>query len=175
MARKPRKALVYVWTGMSSGKTTNALGAALRTVGHGKRAVIVQFMKGRADIGEVKVMRRLAPEYEIRQFGREGWVNPAAPGAEDRRLARAGLAYARKAARSRPHLLVLDELCLVLAYHMLPVKDVLRFLDEVPPETAVFITGRFCPYELMARADYVTEVVQLKRPEKVFAREGIEY
>lgn len=175
MAAKPEKALVYIWTGMSSGKTTNALGAALRTVGHGKRVVIVQFMKGRADIGEVKIMERLGPEYEIRQFGHEAWVNPKAPSEDDKRMAREGLAYAREAARTKPHLLVLDELCLVLAYHMLPVEDVLKFLDEVPPETSVFITGRFAPYELMERADYVTEVVQLKRPEKMVAREGIEY
>jgi cob(I)alamin adenosyltransferase len=175
MVAKRERALVYVWTGMSSGKTTNALGAALRTVGHGKRAVIVQFMKGRKDIGEAKIAGRLGPEYELHQFGHDAWVNPKAPSEADRKLAREGLAFARKVAREKPHLLVLDELCLVLAYKMLPVEEVLAFLDEVPPETSVFITGRFCPHELMERADYVTEVVQLKRPEKVFAREGIEY
>lgn len=64
---------VYLYTGSGAGKTTNALGVALRTVGHEKRAVVIQFMKWRKDTGEYKVRKKLQPYYEIYQFGRKGW------------------------------------------------------------------------------------------------------
>ncbi len=63
-----KKATVYLWTGTGYGKTTSALGAALRQVGHGNKVIIVQFMKGRKYIGEYKIMNRLKPNYQIFQF-----------------------------------------------------------------------------------------------------------
>ena len=103
-----RKGLIYLYTGEGGGKTTNAFGFALRAIGHGYKAVIVQFMKGWADIGEVKACKRLAPECEVHQFGRKEFVDPKNPAPEDIKLAKDGLAFARRTLKKRPKLLVLD-------------------------------------------------------------------
>ncbi|MBI2564482.1 cob(I)yrinic acid a,c-diamide adenosyltransferase [Candidatus Woesearchaeota archaeon] len=170
-----KKATIYVWTGIGAGKTTSSLGVALREVGHGNNVIIIQFMKGRKDIGEYKIKKRLSPEYEIYQFGRTGWVNLKNPSLQDKKLAQQGLEFAKKAAKKKPDLLVLDELNLVLAYGLLDTNEVLKFLDTIPPKTSVYITGRFAPLKLMERADYVTEFVTLKRPSEIIAKKGIEY
>jgi cob(I)alamin adenosyltransferase len=170
-----KKSYIYVWTGIGAGKTTSSLGVALREVGHGNKVIIIQFMKGRKDIGEYKIRKRLSPEYEIYQFGRKGWVDLHHPSEEDKKLAQQGLEFARKCLKKKPDLLVLDEINLAMAYGLLDSKDVLDFLDELPKQTSVYMTGRFAPLEIMERADYVTEFVSLKRPKEMFAKKGIEY
>ena len=82
-----KRATVSFWTGSGWGKTTSALGVALRAIGQGKEAVIIQFMKGWGDnIGEFRVRHRLAPDYQIYQFGRPGWVNLKHPAKEVKRF-----------------------------------------------------------------------------------------
>ncbi|MCD6479176.1 cob(I)yrinic acid a,c-diamide adenosyltransferase [Candidatus Bathyarchaeota archaeon] len=164
---------IFLYYGTGAGKTTNALGLALRCVGHGLKAVIIQFMKGRKDIGEYLIQKRLAPHYEIYQFGREGWINLRNPSDEDRRLAHKALEKAREILKERPHLLVLDEICLAAYIGLIDVDEVLRLLDEVPEETDVVLTGRFCPSELIDRADIVNMIVEVKAPKKVYSRLGI--
>ncbi|MBC7099628.1 cob(I)yrinic acid a,c-diamide adenosyltransferase [Candidatus Bipolaricaulota bacterium] len=180
MARKAtrkRRGLVYLYTGEGGGKTTNAFGFALRAIGHGYKVIIIQFMKGWEDIGEVKACRRLAPECEIYQFGRKEFVDPKNPSPEDRRLAEAGLALARKLLKKKPKLLVLDEINLAAAFGLVKVKDVLKLLDEVPPSTVVMLTGRRAPRALIDRADFVSVIEDVKHParEGIPARKGIEY
>jgi cob(I)alamin adenosyltransferase len=87
MVMRKKHGLVYLWTGEGAGKTTSALGVALRSVGHGKKVVIIQFLKGQKNIGEYKIKKRLEPEYEIRQFGRSKFINPNNPEPEDYELA----------------------------------------------------------------------------------------
>lgn len=164
---------IFLYYGTGAGKTTNALGLALRCVGHGLRAVIIQFMKGRKDIGEYLIRERLAPHYEIYQFGREGWINLRNPSDEDRRLAHRALEKAREILKERPHLLVLDEICLAAYIGLIDVDEVLRLLDEVPEETDVVLTGRFCPSELIDRADIVNMIVEVKAPKRIYTRLGI--
>lgn len=180
MARKAsrkRRGLVYLYTGEGGGKTTNAFGFALRAIGHGYKVVIIQFMKGWEDIGEVKACRRLAPECEIYQFGRKEFVDPKNPSPEDKRLAEAGLALARKVLKRKPKLLILDEINLAAAFGLVKVKDVLKLLDEVPPSTVVMLTGRRAPRALIDRADFVSVIEDVKHParEGIPARKGIEY
>lgn len=164
---------IFLYYGTGAGKTTNALGLALRCAGHGLRAVIIQFMKGRRDIGEYKVMEMLKPYYEIHQFGREGWVNLRNPSEEDRVLAHKALEKAREVLKSKPHLLVLDEVCLAAYVGLVDSKDVLRLLDEVPEETDVVLTGRYCPPELVDRADIVNMIIEVKAPREIYTRVGI--
>ena len=96
---------IYLYTGTGGGKTTNALGLALRCVGHGLKVVIIQFMKWWKETGEYKVRERLAPYYEIYQFGRKGWIGLDNLTEEDRQLAKKGLEFARKIVREKkPHL-----------------------------------------------------------------------
>jgi len=172
---KRKKGVVYLWTGIGAGKTTSALGTALRQAGHRHKAIIIQFMKGRKDIGEYKIRNRLKPYYEIYQFGKRGWVNLKKPSKKDRELAKKGLAFAYKCLKKKPYLLVLDEINLAVAIGLLSAKEVIKFLDDVPAGTSVYLTGRYAPKALIDRADFATEFVTLKQPKKITARKGIEY
>ena len=168
---------IYLWTGTGWGKTTSAIGVALRAVGHGKKVVIVQFMKGRKDrIGEYRARKLLGKKYEIHQFGRQGWVKLQKPSPVDKELAEEGLEFARKAAKQKPFLLILDEINLAIAVGLLGLKEVLEFLDYVPQKTTVYLTGRFAPKKLIDRADYATDIRPIKHPlplERV--KKGIDY
>jgi len=169
---------VYLYTGEGEGKTTNAFGLALRAVGHGHRAIIVQFMKGRREgIGEYRVQERLKPLYEVHQFGREEFIDFKHPMEEDYRLARKALEFARQALKEKPRILVLDEVNLAVHFGILPLKDVLELIEKVPPETTLVLTGRRAPKELIEKADLATEMKMIKHPyEKgIEAREGVEY
>jgi cob(I)alamin adenosyltransferase len=167
---------IYLYTGTGGGKTTNALGLALRSVGHGHKVVIIQFLKWWKNTGEYKIRERLHPYYEIYLFGREGWIGLGNLGEEDRRLSKEGLEFAKKVVEEKkPHLLVLDEINLALHCNMLEINEVLEFLDSVPEETDVVLTGRYAPKELLDRADFVNEVKDLKYPEEMVTTEGIQY
>jgi len=167
--------LIYLYYGTGGGKTTNALGLALRSVGHGHKVVIVQFMKGRKDIGEYKIAKRLSPEYEIHQFGGEGWVDLKNPSEDDRRRAREGLAFAGKALRTEPNLLILDEIGLAAHCGLINTHDVLELLRNIPERTDVVITGRWVPKELIERADFVNEIKDVKYPKEIPSVKGIQY
>jgi cob(I)alamin adenosyltransferase len=185
-----RMGYVYLYVGTGGGKTANALGLALRSVGHGKHVVIVQFFKWKKDIGEVLIQYKLAPYYEIYQFGREVWLGEKGQTAEfgdekfevecvkaeDKKLAKEALDFAEKTMLAKkPHLLVLDEVGLAAQWRMLDVKDMLKMLQKVPAETTVVMTGRMAPKELAERADFVNEVTQVKMPKKFELTEGIQY
>jgi cob(I)alamin adenosyltransferase len=169
---------VYLWTGNGWGKTTSALGVSLRAIGHGHKVIIIQFMKGRKWTGEYKIRSRLKPNYEIYQFGREGFVNLKNPSEKDRELAGKGFEFAKKAAKRKPNLLILDEINLAVSIGLLDIGDVLDFLETVPKQTAVYLTGRYAPKKLVDRADYVTEIKAVKHPQMrkgQQAKKGIDY
>ena len=181
---------IYLYYGTGGGKTTNALGLALRTVGHGKSVVIIQFLKWKKDIGECLVSCKLKPYYEIYQFGREAWLGEEEKTAEfggdkfnvesvkshDKELACKGLAFAEQVLREKkPHLLVLDEINLAAQWRLIDVKDVIKLLDKLPEETTVVMTGRLAPKELIERADFVNVVQEVKMPKRFRLTEGIQY
>ena len=181
---------IYLYYGTGGGKTANALGLALRSVGHGKSVVIIQFFKWRKDIGEYLIKDRLAPNYEIYQFGRQAWLGEEEKSVEfggekfnvesvkshDKELARKALYFARKIMEEKkPHLLVLDEINLATQWKLLEVKDVFKLLDNVPEETTVVMTGRLAPKELIDRADFVNVVQEVKMPKRFKLTEGIQF
>ena len=166
---------IYLYTGEGGGKTTNALGLALRCVGHGRRAVIIQFLKWWRNTGEYKIKKRLYPEYQIHQFGRRGWKGLSNLDERDRELTRKGLEFAKKVTKEKPHLLVLDEINLALDCKLIAVNEVIDFLKTVPKETSVVLTGRRAPKELMEFADFVNEVMDIKHPEEIPTVRGIQY
>lgn len=169
---------IHLYMGDGGGKTTTALGVGLRAVGHGYRVVMIQFMKGRQDIGEYKAIKsRLSPQFEIYQFGRPSFVNLQKPSDEDRELARKGLEFARQVLKKKTFLLILDEINLAATIGLVDVKEVLKLLDEIPEETHVILTGRHPPREFVDRADFVTYMACVKHPfsEGVRARKGLEY
>jgi len=164
---------IFLYTGTGAGKTTNAIGLAVRAVGHGLKVVIIQFMKGWRNTGEYLIAERLKPEYEIHLAGREGWVDLRNPSEEDRETARRGLSLAKEKLREKPALLVLDEVALAAYIGLVPVDEVLKLLDEVPEETDVVLTGRYAPPELFNRADFVNLVVEAKSPREIYTKTGI--
>jgi len=168
--------LVYLWTGEGAGKTTSALGVALRSVGWNHKVVIIQFMKGWKSIGEYKVKSRLGRNYEIRQFGRKGFVNLKNPSQDDKKLAEKGLKFAGKKLKEKPDLLILDEINLAASIGLISKKEVLDLLDKAE-KTTIYMTGRHAPKEFIRRADFATEIRQIKHPsdKKIPARKGIEY
>ena len=170
---------IYLYTGTGAGKTTNALGLALRSLGHGHKVVIIQFMKGRKDIGEIKVKEKLCREYrdlyEIYQFGREEFIDLNNPSKEDRDLAEKGLKMVEEKLKEKPNLLILDEINLACAIGLLDVKKVVSLLKSIPEETDVVLTGRYAPLELAKIADFINEVLPTKMPSKMEARKGINY
>jgi cob(I)alamin adenosyltransferase len=168
---------IHLYTGDGEGKSITAFGLALRAVGHGYKVIIVQFMKGRKDIGEYKVRRKLAPNYEIHQFGRREFINLKSPEPIDYTLARRGLEFARKMLKKKPRLLILDEINLAVSIGLVGLSDVLELLNDIPEQTTVVLTGRNAPKELIERADLVTEMCEIKHPWRrgVQARKGIEY
>jgi cob(I)alamin adenosyltransferase len=183
---------VYLYTGTGAGKTTNALGLALRAIGHKQKVVIIQFMKWWKNIGEYKIKNKLKPYYEIYQFGRPGWLKLDGSNNEikyrgmrfkvrtieelDRKLAKKGLEFAKKIMEEKkPHLLVLDEINLAIHSNLLNVKEVLDLLKKIPKRTTIVLTGRYAPKELIDRADFVNEIVEVKYPEKFVTTKGIQY
>jgi cob(I)alamin adenosyltransferase len=168
--------MIYLYTGTGAGKTTNALGLALRAIGHGRKVVIIQFMKGRRDVGEYKVRKRLKPLYEIYQFGGKGFITPGKHTSKDVELAKKALKFAEEAVRKRrPFLLVLDEINLAVAWGLLKAEEVLSFLGRIPKRTNVVLTGRYAPKELIERADAVNEIVEIKYPREMITQRGIQY
>jgi cob(I)alamin adenosyltransferase len=174
---KRRKGLVIVHTGDGKGKTTAALGLALRAVGHGWRVLMVQFIKGSWHYGEMEAAKRLAPDLTIQPMG-EGFTwdtqNPERDTAKARECWEAGLAAARS---GQYQMVIFDEINYAVAYGYLPLQEVLDFLADKPDSLHVVLTGRDAPKELVAAADTVTEMREIKHAfaAGVQAQKGIEF
>ena len=175
--RLPR-GLIQVYTGDGKGKTTCALGLALRAVGRGFKVYMVQFMKGR-ETGEARVaLTRLAPEMTLRSCGRPGLVNLRDPDPEDLARIREAWDLARQVIQAGDHdVVILDEINLTLSFNFLPREEVFQVLRDRPAWVEVVLTGRQAPPDLVELADLVTEMRPLKHYYEagVKARRGIEW
>jgi len=165
---------IYLYTGNGAGKTTNALGLALRAVGHKYKVIIIQFLKFKKNIGEYKIRKKLQPYYEIYQFGASG-LNFNRLRKKDFENAEKGLEFAWKALKRKPKLLILDEINLAVAKGLINIEKVMKLLDNVPRETIIVLTGRYAPKKLIEKADFVNKIVELKRPKKIFPIKGINF
>lgn len=174
---KLKQGCVQVYTGNSKGKTTAALGLALRAVGRGLRVVMIQFLKGGGPYGEHIAAQRLAPELTIIPTGRPGWVNKENPAAEDRRLALEAFALAREKMLSNEYdVVILDEINGAISFGLLQVDDLLQLISQRPADVELVLTGRNADPRIIEAADLVTEMREVKHYYKagVPAREGIE-
>jgi cob(I)alamin adenosyltransferase len=166
---------VQVYTGDGKGKTTAALGLALRAAGHGMRTYIGQFMKGQ-HYGELDALRD-HPFITIEQYGDIACIRREDVTPEHVAQAQRGLDRAREVMLSGDYdIVVLDEVNVTIWFGLLPVEDVLALLDERPTHLELILTGRRAPDELIERADLVTEMRELKHyyEHGVQARKGIE-
>jgi cob(I)alamin adenosyltransferase len=172
-----KKGLIQVYTGNGKGKTTAALGLALRAVGHGLKVLVIQFMKGNIHYGELESSKKLSPYLTILQAGRETFVSKTNPDPVDIRLAQDGLDLAERAIAGEAYdILILDEINVAVDYGLIPLSDLLRLLDTKPNGVELILTGRNARPEILEKADLVTEMVEQKHYFRngVPAREGVE-
>ncbi len=165
---------VHVYTGNGKGKTTAALGLALRAVCAGKKVFIGQFIKG-MEYSELKSVDYL-PNLVIEQFGRDCFIYKD-PEDEDIRLARAGLDKCRNILKEGNYdVVILDELNIAIYYNLFPVEETIEAIKHRAPHVEVIITGRYAKKEIIQIADLVTEMKEIKHyyNKGVEARKGIE-
>ena len=171
------KGLIQIYTGDGKGKTTAALGLAVRALGHGARVAVVQFMKGSDIYGERKTLKDL-PGVTLIQTGRTKCIFHGDETEEDFAEARRGLEAAREFLTSGKYdLVILDEINVAIDFGLLKTEDALSWLSAKRESTEVVLTGRNAPAELIEIADLVSEMREIKHPYRrgVTARRGIEY
>jgi len=173
-----QKGLILLYTGNGKGKTTAALGLVLRAAGHGYKTAIIQFIKNLENTGEIKAAKKIFAEHlEIYPMG-TGFTWDAKDRDELRRAAEKGWELAREKIHSGNYsMVILDELTYALNYGLLDQKQVISCLRQKPPELHIIITGRDASAELIALADLVTEMKEVKHPyqQGVKASKGIEF
>ena len=172
-----QKGLIQVYTGDGKGKTTAALGLALRAVGRGLRVVMIQFLKGDKETGELNMARNLSPRFVIKPMGRNGFVDRANPSTEDVSLARAALKEARRSLDERVcDLLILDEVNVAVSLGLVGEDAVLALMDGKPHDMELIFTGRDAPASFMEKAHLVTTMECTKHyfDQGETARVGIE-
>jgi cob(I)alamin adenosyltransferase len=170
------KGYIQVYTGNGKGKTTAALGLALRAAGAGMKVFFAQFVKGKT-YSEIELIHRLIPDIAIRQYGLGCFIINA-PAQKDIDAARNGLEQVTGIIKSGEYdMVVLDEVNIALYYNLFSTDDLLRVLNHKPEEIEIVITGRYAPAELIEIADLVTEMKETKHyyNKGVQARKGIEY
>ncbi len=173
-----RKGLVIVNTGSGKGKTTAALGLLFRAWGRGMRVCVIQFLKNEhARYGETRAAEKLGIEWVSTG---DGWTWTSRDPAETQRKATAAWAEAQQKIVSGKHdVIILDEFTYLLHYHWLDTDDVVAWLAaNKPPDLHLVITGRNAPKPLVAFADLVTEMREIKHPfseQGIRAQPGIEF
>ena len=176
-----KEGLVIINTGEGKGKTTAALGLALRAAGHGQRILILQFIKDAWKTGESKIMERLKPEIEMEQLGK-GFIKfkdgKLQITEKDRENAEESLRYAIEKINSGKYdLVVLDEINNIIAYGLVDIRKVIGLIKERPIGLSLVLTGRGAPDELIDIADTVSEIKEIKHAysKGIKAKKGIEY
>ncbi|UCE36290.1 MAG: cob(I)yrinic acid a,c-diamide adenosyltransferase [Thermoplasmata archaeon] len=169
--------LVQVYTGDGKGKTTAALGLALRACGHGLSVFMIQFMKGDIEYGELRAAQWI-PNLTIVQYGRPNFVDKKKPKEEDIQFAREALAHAKDVVQKGEHdIVILDELNVAIDYKLVDIEVVLTLIDNKPANVEIVITGRNAHEKILKKADLITSMENVKHPfEKgTIARKGIEH
>ena len=170
------KGLIQVYFGNGKGKTTAALGQALRAAGRGKKVLIVQFMK-KWDYGELHSIR-LIPQITIKTFGTRDFVYKGKAKEIDYQEARKAFTEGVRGVQNGQYdIVIFDELNMAIDFELLDLQQVLDFLEEKSERVEVIITGRNAPQAIIDKADLVTEMCEIKHPYQkgILARIGIEY
>jgi len=176
-----KEGLVLVNTGEGKGKTTAALGLALRAAGHNQKVLIMQFIKGRFDTGEFRIIKKLKPLIEIEQLGK-GFIKfkdgkPAPTSAQVENSSESFEYACKKVASGKYDMIILDEIINLMSYGLLKIEDIINLIKNKPKKLCIVLTGRNAPRELLDIADTVTEMREVKHAfsRGIKARKGIEY
>ncbi len=177
-SNRKSRGLIIVYTGHGKGKTTAAFGLALRAAGHGMRVLIVQFMKGQKEIGEIKALLDSNLRIDVIQAGRPGFVQSRTCEQLDIYMALEGLrAFERAMESSAYKLIVLDEINVAIDFGLLKVEEALTVINKKPQGVHLVLTGRNVPGSIFKVADIVTEMKNLKHcfANGVAGQKGIEF
>jgi cob(I)alamin adenosyltransferase len=168
-------ALIQVYTGNGKGKTSAALGLALRAAGAGLRVYIGQFIKGR-DYSELNALRKIK-NIKVEQFGRGCFIKKS-PAKKDIELAKRGLEKIKKIISQRIFdMVILDEINIALRLELLELKDIIGLIKKTPEKIELVLTGRYAHPDILKIADLISEIKEVKHYFKkgVKARKGIEF
>jgi len=166
--------LIQVYTGQGKGKTTAALGLALRAAGAGLKVYIAQFIKGKT-CSEHRALKKFK-NIKIEQFGSGCFVKKISK--NDEKIFKAGMAAVKKALKDKKYdLVIMDEINVALKLGLLDCNELIRILKGVPRKREVILTGRDAPCGILELADLVSEIKEVKHyfRKGVSARKGIEY
>ena len=176
-----KEGLILINTGEGKGKTTAALGLALRAVGHNQKVLIMQFIKGRFDTGEFRIIKKLKPLIEIERLGK-GFIRfkdgkPAPTSAQVENSSKSFEYACKKVASGKYDMIILDEIINLMSYGLLKIEDIIHLIKNKPEKLCIVLTGRNAPRELLDIADTVTEMKEIKHAfsQGIKARKGIEY
>lgn len=177
MQLKLKKGYVQVYTGNGKGKTTAAIGQAVRAAGAGLKTFIIQFMK-EYPYSEINSLKELSKWITVEQYGKDDFVYKGTmPGEEDLSAVKRALIKAEDVLVSNQFdLVVLDEILVSIYFKLLTTNNVLNLINKKPDNIELILTGRYCPKEIIDKADLVTEMLEIKHYylNKVLSRKGIE-
>lgn len=172
------KGLTVIFTGDGKGKTSAALGALFRSLGHGFNCKVIQFIKARKDTGEFLLAKTLAPKLEFVQFGKGFTWKKDFTMAEHKAAAQEGIKTAmQEIASGRYGMVVLDEILYALGKELVSLAQIIELIEKKPASMHLILTGRGAPDELIEKADLVTEMKEIKHPMKsgIPAQKGLDF
>ena len=174
------RGLVIVYTGKGKGKTTAALGIVLRAVGHGMKVGMIQFIKGEWYYGELTSSKRLEPEFELVAAGKGfvGIIDDDHPREDHQNAARAALSLAKeKLAAEAYDVLILDEINYAVKLGLIDENEIVQLIESKPVRTTLVLTGNYATEPVLAAADLVTEMREVKHPyqQGIKAKKGIDF
>jgi cob(I)alamin adenosyltransferase len=170
------KGFVHIYTGNGKGKTTAAIGLGIRATGEGLKVYMIQFMKGRR-YSEIDALENIK-DFTVIQFGRDEFVSKENPEQIDIDLARKGFEHAKEIIKNGEHgLIILDEINVAVDFKLIPLKDVLKLIDEKPEKVELVLTGRYVHPDMVKQADLVSEILEIKHPYQngIQSRKGIDW
>ena len=175
--KRLKRGFIQIYTGNGKGKTTAALGVAVRAAGAGLKTYIIQFMKN-FPYSESNSLNHLREWITIEKVGKDDYVfRKEPPPQEEIEKAKLALESAReKMLCGNYDLIILDEICVAIYFGLFHVEDVLQFIDSKPENVELVLTGRYCPQILIDRADLVTEMQEVKHyyQKGILSRKGID-
>jgi len=175
-----KNGLTIVYTGKGKGKTTAALGIALRATGYKKKICMIQFIKGSWHYGEMESSKRLEPEFEMVAIGKGfvGIIDDKSPKEDHQKIAKEAIRISNEKIQSGKYdIVILDEINYAVNLNLISLNDVLDLIKSKPENVDLVLTGNYAKEEVIEAADLVTEMKEIKHPfqKGIKAKEGIDF
>lgn len=175
-----KNGLTIIYTGKGKGKTTAALGIALRATGYKKKICMIQFIKGSWHYGEMESSKRLEPEFEMVAIGKGfvGIIDDKSPKEDHQEIAKEAIRISNEKIQSGKYdIVILDEINYAVNLNLISLDDVLDLIKSKPENVDLVLTGNYAKEEMIEAADLVTEMKEIKHPfqKGIKAKEGIDF